>query len=73
MTWTRRELLQRAACGFGYLAFAGLAAQASASDNPLAPKATASSTASKAGHFPVHARRPFTRRYIRLQAETPAR
>jgi hypothetical protein len=38
MTWTRRELLQRAACGFGYLAFAGLAAQASASDNPLAPK-----------------------------------
>jgi hypothetical protein len=38
MTWTRRELLQRAACGFGYLAFAGLAAQALASDNPLAPK-----------------------------------
>jgi len=38
MTWTRRQLLQRAACGFGYLAFAGLAAQASASDNPLAPK-----------------------------------
>lgn len=37
MLWTRRQLLQQAACGFGYLAFAGLAAQA-AGDNPLAPK-----------------------------------
>ncbi|GBD37062.1 hypothetical protein HRbin36_02192 [bacterium HR36] len=37
MYWTRRQWLQQAACGFGYLAFAGLAAQAS-SDNPLAPK-----------------------------------
>lgn len=38
MLLTRRRLLQQAACGFGYLAFAGLAAQAQDSDNPLAPK-----------------------------------
>src|SRR2546430_15241688 len=34
---TRRRLLQSTACGFGYLALAGLAQTASAS-NPLAPK-----------------------------------
>jgi len=32
----RRTLLKRAACGFGYLAFAGLCAGSSA--GPLAPK-----------------------------------
>ncbi len=36
---TRRRALQSAACGFGYLALAGLAAQrAGAAPNPLAPK-----------------------------------
>jgi hypothetical protein len=36
-TLSRRQLLQKAACGFGSLAFAGLAR---ASDDPLAPKKT---------------------------------
>ncbi len=37
---SRRALLKDAACGFGYLAFAGLAAQAAAAErNPLAAKA----------------------------------
>jgi hypothetical protein len=36
---TRRQTLKAAACGFGYLALAGLAAEAAASGtNPLAPK-----------------------------------
>jgi Protein of unknown function (DUF1501) len=36
---TRRQTLKAAACGFGYLALAGLAAEAAASrTNPLAPK-----------------------------------
>jgi hypothetical protein len=39
---SRRDLLKSAACGFGYLAFAGLATQAAASErayqSPLAPK-----------------------------------
>src|SRR5262245_52730122 len=39
---SRRELLRSAACGFGYLAFAGLATQALAAatayQSPLAPK-----------------------------------
>src|SRR5438552_3927462 len=37
MLLTRRQALQSTACGFGYLALAGLAQTASAS-NPLAPK-----------------------------------
>lgn len=47
---TRRQALQHMACGFGYLAFAGLAAQAAARNlpNPLAPLA---------GHFPPRAKR----------------
>lgn len=37
--WTRRQLLQRAACGFGSVALAGLLGeQAAARTNPLAPK-----------------------------------
>lgn len=38
--WTRRDLLKAASCGFGYLAFSNLAAQASTSETPnaLAPK-----------------------------------
>src|SRR5262245_35137288 len=36
---SRRALLKNAACGFGYLAFAGLAAQAATGDeNPLCAK-----------------------------------
>src|SRR5947209_17696645 len=34
---SRRHALKSAACGFGYLALAGLA-QAASGDNPLAPK-----------------------------------
>ncbi|MCS7014732.1 MAG: DUF1501 domain-containing protein [Gemmatales bacterium] len=37
MLVNRRQWLRQSACGFGYLAFAGIAAQA-AGDNPLAPK-----------------------------------
>jgi hypothetical protein len=38
---SRRQALQQLACGFGYLAFAGIAAQAAARStaNPLAPRA----------------------------------
>jgi hypothetical protein len=36
---TRRQVLRAAGCGFGYLAFAGLANRASAAANPLAPRA----------------------------------
>ena len=47
---TRRQALQQLACGFGYLAFAGLAAQAAArsSANPLV---------ARPGHFPARAKR----------------
>jgi len=47
---SRRQALQQLACGFGYLAFAGVAAQAAAraNANPLAPRP---------GHFPARAKR----------------
>ncbi len=47
---SRRQALQQLACGFGYLAFAGVAAQAAAraNVNPLAPRP---------GHFPPRAKR----------------
>src|SRR5215472_6378824 len=46
---SRRALLKDAACGFGYLAFAGLASQAAADErNPLAAKPP---------HFPARAKR----------------
>ena len=46
---SRRALLKNAACGFGYLAFAGLAAQATAVEqSPLIAKLP---------HFPARARR----------------
>ena len=47
---SRRDMLRTASCGFGYLAFAGLCSQASASDstNLLAPKAP---------HFTARAKR----------------
>src|SRR5689334_22890296 len=51
---TRRELLRRAACGFGSVALAGLLADEAGarssglSDTPLAPKAP---------HFPARAKR----------------
>src|SRR5262245_26507557 len=46
----RRELLRSLSCGYGYLAFAGLSAQAAPASgaNPLAPRAP---------HFPAQARR----------------
>ncbi|HKI32068.1 MAG TPA: DUF1501 domain-containing protein, partial [Gemmataceae bacterium] len=37
---SRRTLLKTGACGFGYLAFAGLSTWAAEKDNPLAPKKT---------------------------------
>ena len=47
--FTRREILQSASAGFGYLAFAGLAsAEQEASSHPLAPKQP---------HFPARAKR----------------
>src|SRR5271154_2452545 len=46
---SRRELLKSAAAGFGYLALAGLAAEAAMADkNPLAPRPT---------HHPARAKR----------------
>jgi len=46
--FTRRHALKTAACGFGYLALAGMAAQRATAANPLAPKAP---------HFPARAKR----------------
>src|SRR5438270_2690032 len=37
---TRRQALRNAACGFGYLALAGLTNQSATAANPLASKAT---------------------------------
>jgi hypothetical protein len=45
---SRRSFLSAASCGFGALAFAGLASEAAASDNPLAPRTP---------HFPARAKR----------------
>src|SRR5262245_5093624 len=48
---SRRDALRAVSCGFGYLAFAGLAAESAAKDaaaNPLAPKPS---------HFPTKAKR----------------
>jgi hypothetical protein len=36
--FSRRHFLQSSSCGFGYLALAGLSAQAAAEESPLAPK-----------------------------------
>src|SRR5262245_15249929 len=38
MSLTRREALQAAACGFGYLALAGLTSQEAHAASPLAPR-----------------------------------
>src|SRR5438105_2440549 len=46
--WTRRQWLQTAAGGFGYLAFASLCAEAQSRQDPLAPRAP---------HFPAWAKR----------------
>lgn len=40
MLMSRRQALKMSACGFGYMALAGLAHQASAAPNPLAPRPT---------------------------------
>ncbi len=48
-SFSRRDMLRQAACGFGYLALAGLATeQAAAAGNPLAPRRP---------HFPPRAKR----------------
>ena len=46
--FSRRALLKTLSCGFGYLAFAGLATRAAAAENPLAPRPP---------HFPARAKR----------------
>ena len=46
--FSRRHMLRTTACGFGYMAFAGLSARGSAAVNPLAVKE---------GHFPAKAKR----------------
>ena len=50
--FSRRQFLQRASAGFGYLAFSGISSVAAAEEskaaNPLAPKAP---------HFPSRAKR----------------
>lgn len=50
LSHSRRAMLKYAACGFGYLAFAGLSTEAAAAEyaNPLAPKQP---------HFPPRAKR----------------
>jgi hypothetical protein len=49
MGLSRRALLQHTACGFGYLAFTGVASQAAAAErNPLSPRLP---------HFPARAKR----------------
>jgi hypothetical protein len=48
MHMSRRQMLKSAAAGFGYMAMAGLAAQAADVKNPLAPKS---------GHHPARAKR----------------
>ena len=66
---SRRALLKDAACGFGYLAFAGLASQAAAAErNPLAARLPHFAAAGQAGDLHVHARRAQPGRYLRLQA-----
>jgi hypothetical protein len=51
-TWiTRRRALQNLACGFGYLALTGLAAQHAAARSPANP------LAARPGHFPARAKR----------------
>ena len=44
---SRRTMLKEAACGFGYLAFAGLASAESAANNPLAERAPHFTTKAK--------------------------
>jgi uncharacterized protein DUF1501 len=53
--FTRRQALQTAACGFGWLALAGLADRASAAS--VASGTTANPLAPKPPHFPARARR----------------
>ena len=69
---TRRDVLVRAAHGFGSLALASLLdapARGGASGvNPLAAKAAALSGEGEVGHLPVHGRRPEPDRHVRSQA-----
>ena len=58
----RRDALKHAACGFGYLALAGLAGAAPADSARAA--AAAFSSESEARHFLVHARRRQPRGFL---------
>src|SRR5213080_371868 len=61
---TRRHLLKSAACGFGYLAFAGLAAEAAATERPSTRPAAADAPPPPAPGAPRHYVSP-------LAAKTP--
>src|SRR5262245_15700549 len=45
--FSRRQMLKTVSCGFGYMAFAGLATRAAQKENPLAAKEP---------HFPARAK-----------------
>ena len=70
----RRGFLRQAAAGFGYTAFAGLAAfeslHAKGSQNPLLPKAPHFEPKAKRCDLPLHARRPHPARHVRLQSRS---
>ncbi len=55
--FSRRQLLQTASCGFGYLAFAGLAAQQAVLAGPAAAKSFANPLLPRPIHFPARAKR----------------
>lgn len=54
---SRRYALQSLSAGFGYMAFAGLSAQAAEKAKPTSSRVTTNPLASKAGHFPGKAKR----------------
>ncbi len=77
--FSRREMLKTLSSGFGYLAFAGLAARAAAADDRRHSRGAARAegaafrAAGEARHLPLHARRAVARRYLRLQAQAHGR
>lgn len=64
--FSRRQLLQTTAAGFGSVALAAMLGQEShAADNPLAQSATFCCQG-KTGDLPVYARRPLACGYVRF-------
>src|SRR5262245_42204720 len=55
--FSRREILQRAGCGFGFLALAGLCNQDAAAAESTTPRASDDPLAPKAPHFAPRAKR----------------